>query len=421
MKKVAVIGGGPAGMSAAIAAARNGAKVVLFERNDIVGKKLLLTGNGRCNFTNVDIHEDYFSFREGSDASLVLESMSAQDVCNYFMDMGVLSYERKGCFYPFTGQAQTIQTALLQTMESLGIECMYNTCVGKIELKNEDERTEMVMDSSIDQNRNCFVVHTDNKNYEFDAVILACGGKAVPKTGSDGYGYRLARGFGHTVSRTYPVLVQLVSDASNLKKLAGVRCQANVTALINDQKVASDYGELQLTEYGLSGIPVFHLSRFLSKEIEEGEKCEVSVDFIPQVSAEAMEAFVEKRIVDLKGYTLKDYICGIVHSKVADYILNERKLSAETVVIEEDKDKILELLLVMKNWKFHITGHKGFEHSQVTKGGVLLEEIDANMESKLVKGLFFAGEMTDVDADCGGYNLHWAWASGKKAGETAAK
>lgn len=404
MKTVAVIGAGPAGMSAAIAAARNGAKVVVFERNDIAGKKLLLTGNGRCNFTNVDIHADYYSFEEGSLADEVLNSLSSRDICEYFSDLGVLSMERKGGMYPVTGQAGTIQTAFLQAMEQLRIEVIYNACIGEIVRDKEQ-----------------FVVHMDNKFIYFDAVILACGGKAAPKTGSDGFGYRLARGFGHTVTRTYPVLVQLQSDAQGLKQIAGVRCYANVTALVNDSKVATDYGELQLTDYGLSGIPVFHLSRFLSKEIEEGMKCVVSVDFIPQVSKDAMDAFVMKRLIDLKGYSLKDFITGLVHNKLADYFLKIRNLDAGYTVVPEDKEMVLELLNAMKDWRFNITGHKGFENAQVTKGGVVLDEIDGNMESKLVKGLLFAGEMVDVDADCGGYNLHWAFASGIKAGETAAK
>ena len=404
MKQIAVIGAGPAGMTAAIAAARKGAKVIIFERNDIAGKKLLLTGNGRCNFTNVDMHEDFFSFEEGSNASEVLNSVSTQEICDFFADLGVLSTEKRGCFYPFTGQAGTIQTALLLAMEQLGIEMICNTCIGMIEKENEG-----------------FVIHTDPKKYEFDAVILACGGKAAPKTGSDGFGYRLARGFGHTVSRTYPVLVQLVSDAPDLKKIAGVRCQANVTALVNGKKVASDYGELQLTEYGLSGIPVFNISRFLSKEIEEGQDCVVSVDFIPQIGNDAVEPFISKRLQDLKGYKISDFISGLVHSKLAEYVLKVCKINPDDRVVPADYEKIKKLMESMKNWQFKITGHKGFEHAQVTKGGVFLEEVDANMESKLVKGVFFAGEMLDVDADCGGYNLHWAWASGKRAGEMAAK
>lgn len=404
MKSIAVIGAGPAGMSAAIAAARCGAKVVVFERNEIPGKKLLLTGNGRCNFTNIDICEDYYSFSAGSCAERVMESMSMKAVCDFFADMGVLFIERKGCLYPFTGQAQTIQTALIRTMESLGIELITNTCIGTVVKENEQ-----------------FIVHMDNKKIMFDAVILACGGKAAPKTGSDGFGYRLARSFGHTVSRTYPVLVQLVSDVPNLKAVAGVRCYANVTAFVDDKKVASDYGELQMTDYGLSGIPVFHLSRFLSKEVEEGMNCVVSVDFLPQISVDALEEFVSKRLEDLNGYTTKEFIAGLVHSKLADYVIKEQKLDVESVVTPRDKAMVIDLLRKMKDWRFHITGHKGFENAQVTKGGVLLEEMDANMESKLVKGLFFSGEMVDVDADCGGYNLHWAWASGKIAGEEAAK
>lgn len=404
MKHIAVIGAGPAGMSAAIAAAKSGAKVVVFERNDIAGKKLLLTGNGKCNFTNVDMHVDYFSFEEGSSEAQVLETMSTKDVCDFFADLGVLSVERKGCFYPFTGQAQTIQTALVKAMERLGVELITNTCIGEITAGDGQ-----------------FEVHIDHKKIVFDAVILACGGKAAPKTGSDGFGYRLAREFGHTVSRTYPVLVQLVSDASNLKVVAGVRCYANVSAWVDGVKVASDYGELQMTEYGLSGIPVFHLSRFLSKDVEEGKVCKVSVDFIPQVSIDALEVFVANRMETFNGDAVKDFLTGLVHSKLVDYIIKERKTIAEVTVKPESKAAIMALLQEMKDWQFTIIGHKGFENAQVTKGGVLLEEVDKNLQSKLVKGVYFAGEMLDVDADCGGYNLHWAWASGKKAGEEAAK
>jgi len=404
VKTIAIIGAGPAGMSAAIAAARKGAKVTVFERNEIAGKKLLLTGNGKCNFTNVDMHADFFSFEEGSHAELVMETMSTKAVCDFFADMGVLSTERKGCFYPFTGQSQTIQSALVKTMERLGVKLMTNTCIGEI-TRNNDQ----------------FVVHTDNKMMNFDAVILACGGKAAPKTGSDGFGYRLARGFGHTVSRTYPVLVQLQSDASNLKMVAGVRCYANVSAWVNGVKVASDYGELQMTDYGLSGIPVFHLSRFLSKEIEEGMHCEISVDFIPQISKAALNEFVSERIKTFYGEPVKTFPEGLVHSKLVEYMIKEQKIEASAMVLPENKDMLINLLEEMKDWRFLITGHKGFENAQVTKGGVLLEEIDENMQSKLIKGLYFAGEMVDVDADCGGYNLHWAWASGKKAGEEATK
>lgn len=404
MKKVAVIGAGPAGMSAAIAAARGGAKVTVFERNDIAGKKLLLTGNGRCNFSNIDIHADYYSFEENSMANSVLEGMSSRAICDFFADLGVLHTERKGGLYPFTGQSQTIQTALVQAMDRLGIEVIYNARVAKIEKEKEQ-----------------FVVHTDKSQGNFDAVVLACGGKAAPKTGSDGFGYRLARSFGHTVSRTYPVLVQLQSDAVGLKQIAGVRCYANVTAFVKGKKVASDYGELQLTDYGLSGIPIFHMSRFLSKETEEGMDCVVSVDFIPQIGPEVMDEFVSKRIEALKGDTVKDFICGLVHSKLAEYIIKSRNMDTNYSVIPEDKEMMMSLLMSMKEWRFKITGHKGFENAQVTKGGVLLDEVDANMESKLVKGLFFAGEMLDVDAECGGYNLHWAWASGIKAGETVAE
>lgn len=404
MKNVAVIGAGPAGMMAAIAAAKTGAKVTVFERNDIAGKKLLLTGNGKCNFTNVDIHADYYSFAQGSIADTILNELSYRDVCDIFMEMGVLSIERKGGLYPFTGQSKTIQNALITAMERLGVTLVTNTCIGSITKENE-----------------AFTVHTDKNVFSFDRVILACGGKAAPKTGSDGYGYRLARTFGHTVSRTYPVLVQLIANNPNLKNVAGVRCYANVSAWIQDVKVASDYGELQLTEYGLSGIPIFHLSRHLSKAVEEKEKCVVKADFVPQIASDAIEGFVKEQSKHRTGCTFKEFLCGMIHDKLAEYFLKALGQEKAVLLTDEDAKKLIGLLKAMKAWEFTVTGHKGFENAQVTKGGVLLDEIDENMQSKLTEGLYFAGEMVDVDADCGGYNLHWAWASGKKAGEEAAK
>lgn len=404
MIKIAVIGAGPAGMMAAITAAKAGAKVTVFERNDIAGKKLLLTGNGKCNFTNVDIHADYYSFQEDSFADDILNELTYRDVCDVFMEMGVLSVERKGGLYPFTGQAKTVVNALVRAMERLGVTLLTGSCVNSITKQN-----------------NCFTVHTDKENTEFDRVILACGGKAAPKTGSDGFGYRLARGFGHTVSRTYPALVQLIADNPNLKNVAGVRCYANASAWINGEKVVSDYGELQLTEYGLSGIPVFHLSRYLSKAVEEKENCIVKVDFVPQIRSDALEGYVLEQQKVLSGCSFKAFLEGMVHDKLADYFLKIKKQESAFLSSEEDARKLICLLKEMKAWEFVITGHKGFENAQVTKGGVLLDEIDENMQSKLTQGLYFAGEMVDVDAECGGYNLHWAWASGKKAGEEAAK
>lgn len=410
MNKIAVIGGGPAGMTAAIFAAKAGAKVTLFERNDSLGKKLLLTGNGKCNFTNLDMHADYFSFEEGSNADKVLESFSHRDVCDFFALMGVLYIEKRGYFYPFTGQASTIQQALLHALEAFNVEIITGNCIGEI-ISKKTPKTE----------KNIFEIRFSDKVMSFDKVILACGGKAAPKTGSDGFGYRLARGFGHTVSRTYPVLVQLVSNAPALKMLAGVRCLANVSACVDGKYVAKDYGEVQMTDYGLSGIPVFHLSRFLAKEVEEGRNCVVQVDFLPQVNVSSMETFIEKSKENLGHLTLQAFLSGMVHSKVAEYVIKISKLQGETLLVSLDGKRLPEVLQHMKAWDFTITAHKGFENAQTTKGGVLLEEVKETMESKLVEGVFFAGEMLDVDADCGGYNLHWAWASGRMAGLNAAK
>lgn len=403
-RKVAIIGAGAAGMAAAVSAAKNGVAVTVFERNAIVGKKLLLTGNGRCNFSNMQVCSDNFSFEKDSNADRILMNFTNRDAIDFFAGIGVMTTCKREGYYPFSGQASAICSALYKAMLHLGVDIKLSSCV-----------------TEITQNNNMFQVKTAEEELSFDAVILACGGKAAPKTGSDGYGFRLARGFGHTVSRTYPVLVQLNANAPDLKKIAGVRCEAVVTACVNGKEKKQDAGELQLTEYGLSGIPVFNISRSLSKELEEGESCTIIVDFLPNISMDSLKEFVKARVEILEGYRLNDFLEGMVHSKLAVYFTEQAKHNGEVLVTKEMEEDVFQLLYQMKHWEFLITGHRGFENAQVTKGGVLLSEVDETLQSVFVPGLYFAGEMLDVDADCGGYNLHWAWASGILTGEKAAK
>lgn len=404
--KIAVIGGGAAGLFAAAKALEHGADVSIYERNDSVGKKLNITGNGRCNYSNRELSLKHYRNPD------FVKPYLAQFPCEYFEDyfasLGILSFrEKNGCIYPSSQKAQTITKGLLHYIKILGGNIHCGICV-----------------SELNKNSNGFFLLTSKDaiiSDVFDAVILACGGKAAPKTGSDGCGFRLARGFGHSVSRTYPVLVQLKSDSKVCKKCQGIRCRVEASSYINNELLRREKGELQITEYGLSGIVTFNLSRDLSKALEEGENCSIYVDFLPELSKENIYAFLLKRFQIIQKDTLLDFLAGLINPKLMEVLLLEKKCDLTQIVSKDNISYLCELLESFKNWQFKITNHNGYENAQVTQGGILLSEVTASLESQKVPNLYFAGEMLDIDADCGGYNLHWAWMSGEITGTAAAK
>lgn len=404
--KIAVVGGGAAGLFAASKALENGAIVTVFERNVSFGQKLNLTGNGKCNFTNYDLDDSHF--RNSEYIQPFLDKYNASYFQDYFLSLGVLSYSKKnGCLYPSSQKATTITQSLVRHIEQLGGKMISGVCISEI-IQNNSHKFELITkEQKIDD--------------VFDCVILACGGKAAPKTGSDGFGFRLARTFGHTVSRTYPVLVQLKSDSGICKKCSGVRCRVNASAYINNELLRTEHGELQITDSGLSGIVIFQLSRILSKAVEEGKVCEIIVDFLPELSEHDFTDFLNKRLNMSVNDTFYSFFEGLGNPKLIKCLLNELEIDSERIINKDDFDCLISVLFALKKWKFTITGHNGYDNAQATRGGVLLNEISPNMESVFTPGLYFAGEMLDVDADCGGYNLHWAWTSGEVAGISAAK
>lgn len=404
--KIAIIGAGASGLYAAVSALSSGAEVTIYERNEIAGKKLLLTGNGKCNLTNVDL--DLHHFSNPYFVEKIIREYNYSDVINDFEALGILSFmEKNGCFYPLSQKAASIADALLHRISMLGGKIIYQTCISEIKRVQEHK----------------FQLKSKEREISelYDCVILCCGGKAAPKTGSDGFGFRLARSLGHTVSRTYPVLVQLVSDSRICKTCQGVRSKVIATAYINNTPIGSESGELQITEYGLSGIVIFNLSRKLTKAIEENESCQIDIDLLPSLSIDRLECFLDRRLALVKEDSIFHFLEGLTNPKIIEEILAENSISPNKMITNADRDLLLTLFKKLKSLSFKIIGHKGYENAQSTQGGILISELSENMESKFVPGLFFAGEMTDVDADCGGYNLHWAWSSAAKAGTSAAK
>lgn len=404
MKTVGIIGAGASGMMAAISAKNHGAEVILIEHKDRVGKKILSTGNGRCNFTNIDQSPKYYRSDTPEFPISVLSQFSVPDTISFFLKLGVYSKNRNGYLYPNSDQASSVLDVLRFEIDRLGIRVYTDTNV-----------------TDIQKTKKGFQIHTHQKTYSCDSLILATGSKAAPVTGSDGSGYNLAKSFGHSLAPVLPALVQLKCKESFYKNLAGIRTQAKVILCINEEPIAEDIGELQLTKLGISGIPVFQISRFAARGLYEKQNVTAELDFMPDFDDDALTSFLNTRIQSKPDKTLDTFFIGLFPAKLANTWISLSKISRDKKVSNLSENEKLVLLNLIKHFHTEIIDTNGFESAQVCAGGVRGNELDADtLESKLVDHLYFCGEIIDVDGICGGYNLQWAWSSGYVAGREAA-
>ena len=408
MAKILIIGGGAAGLAAALTAAKQlpGQQITVLERLDRVGKKILATGNGRCNLTNANAGPTHFYSNDKGLLRQALEGMPPRQVLDFFGELGLLCQEEdEGRIYPYCKQASMVMDVLLLALERANIDVQCGCAV-----------------ASIAKNKGKFTVKTaDGRSFSADRVILTAGGKASPKLGSDGSGYTLAQQLGHRCVPVYPALVALKCDMNGLGGLKGIRAQAGLTLMAGDHVLAQDVGEVQFTEYGLSGIPAMQVSGRLSR-LRKGEKCTALVDLFPQWQPEALFRYLKTRQkADPRG-TLETLLLGTVHKRLAAAVLKSAGLSLSRESRSLTGGEMHRLAELLKAWPFPVTGTQGWEFAQVAGGGIPLKELDlSTMESNLVPGLYLAGEIVDIIGDCGGFNLHWAWCSGMRAGQTAAK
>ena len=386
MNKVAVLGGGASGIMAALTASRYGAEVTLVEKNHRIGKKLLMTGNGRCNFTNINLKAEDYNSAFVSDA---LGVFSPDDTIAFFKEAGLVSaIEDAGRVYPASGQASAVLEVLLLELERRKVKVICDFDVDRIS-----------------ESKTGFEIFSKNKEkIHADKVIASFGGKAAPKTGSDGSGYKLLESFGHSVIPLSCALVQLKTDRS----IKGVRAKAKVI-----HKDLTETGEVQFTEYGLSGIPILNLSRHAQK----GDI--ITLDLMPDYSENELFEYLKTR----KEQKLETYLVGIINKQLGQMLLKECGIGKLSRNSGELKDfEVEKIAKTIKNWHFTVTGKMPWENAQVTKGGISLLEVNREtMESKLIKGCYITGEMLDIDAPCGGFNLQWAWSSGYLAGKSAAQ
>lgn len=398
-----IIGGGASGMAAAITAARMGSRVLLIEQKDKPGKKILSTGNGRCNFTNLNIGPDYFRGDDTSITEIVMEEFGVLQTLQFFGSMGLLSRDRDGYVYPRSNQASAVQSVMLMELRKLGVNILTGTKA--LSAKHHNHK---------------FTVKTDHGQYDSDTLILACGGKAAPVLGSDGSGYLLAQSFGHTLSPVVPALTALKADG--FKKASGVRTDATVTAVIDGKPAASDTGELQITNYGISGIPVFQISRYVAKALLNGQRSEVEIDYFPQMDEEDFKTFLIDRKVLHSQKTIEEFLIGIFPLKLIEMLLLKSRISKSKTVSALSDKEWTDLIQKCRRERVKITGTNSFDQAQVCAGGIRTAEVWPNtMESRLIEGLYLTGELLDIDGCCGGYNLQWAWSTGCLAGMYASK
>ena len=418
--RVAVIGGGASGCMAAITAAQAGADVHIFEKNEKPGKKLYATGNGRCNLTNLHMDDSCYHTRtaDKNGSSLIhsaIERYSPADQIRFFADLGVPVYDRDGYVYPRTNQAQTVVRALEKRIAALGIRVHTDCPVRKIRRSQQGTNADDAV---------FYVDCNDQEARAFDTVILCTGGMAGPQYGTTGDGYRLAASFSHKISTPLPALTALECKGQFLKRAAGVRCRAAVTLYTgNDKKQireGREEGEVQMTDYGISGIPVMQISGMAARLLESKQRVFVQIDFLPEFSDSAFSDEIERRMREDRSQMLGDLFLGLVHKKILDLLLAEKGLQAEMKARRIDDAGIRQILQSMREYTLEVIQVKSFKQAQVTSGGILLEDTDADFQSRLQPGLFFAGEVLDVDGRCGGYNLQWAFATGYIAGLAAA-
>ncbi len=404
---VVIIGAGASGLTAAICAARLGAKVTILEEQDRPGKKLLVTGNGRCNLSNTfgNMEQSYYGTGKKIAISLIHEFGCEQTV-DFFQSLGLLTQEKNGYLYPYTMQASSVLDVLLAETRRLQINLK---CSQKI-LRITDCATE---------DGTSYEIETPTWTYSGDTLILACGSMAAPSTGATGDGYLLAQMCGHSIIPPCPALVPLTCDFSYLNRLSGVRCRARVTLFCDKEELATDTGELQWTNYGVSGIVVLSISRFVSVQRNSHRQFTLKLDFFPDYCEEELFSILSRRSGELLTEPISVLLRGFLHEKLNKVILETAGIRV-TSCSELSEADLLSICNVLKNFSIPVSGTRSFDQAQVCAGGVDCNEVTSNLESRLHKGLYFSGEILDVDGPCGGYNLQWAFTSGYCAGSSAA-
>ncbi len=390
-KRIVIIGGGASGLMAAIYAARNGASVTVLEKNEKPGKKLLATGNGRCNFTNLDQNRRCYRGSDPDRAFQIISRFGVQETISFFSSIGIYTKNREGWIYPCTGQASSVLQVLLMEAEYRRVKIKTREAVTGVARTGEGG----------------FQVSTETWTYPAEVVLVSCGSPASGISGASDLAEALAGSLGHSFLPFRPALVPLKCRGSYFGKWAGIRTTGTASLYLNGKCLLQETGELQLTGSGISGIPVFQLSRYAVRALEEGCRVQVYLDFLPDFDREGLQAYLETRKRQCPYKDRREGLIGLLPDKLIP-VLAPASANQE------------EILANIKAFPLEVQGASSLAQAQVCSGGVPLKELKDTLESRKVPGLYFTGEAVDVDGACGGYNLQWAWSSGAIAGTAAA-
>lgn len=389
MKKIVVIGGGASGLMASIWAARTGASVTLLEHNERTGKKILATGNGKCNLTNLVQDSSCYRCSEPDFPWKIVSQFPFSDTIRFFSQLGIYTKNKNGWMYPYSEQA----AGVAQVLE---MEARYR----KVKIKTKEN----VIDIQVLTKG--YQVITQTWHYDCDCVILCCGSSASQVEGSSDSGYHLAAKLGHRIIPPMPALTALRAKGNYFGKWAGTRMDGVISLEIENHVFKKERGEILFTDYGISGIAVFQLSRYAVRAAKEGCQVICHLDLMPDLTEQELLAMLQKRMEDCPYKSIAESLVGL--------------LPAKMISVLADRSSLEKTASHIKNWVLTIKDGCSMDHAQVCSGGVDVTQLTEHLESRLHPGLYFAGELVDVDGPCGGYNLQWAWSSGAVAGKSAA-
>ncbi|MEE0867819.1 MAG: aminoacetone oxidase family FAD-binding enzyme [Clostridia bacterium] len=394
--KTAIIGGGASGCACAIFAKRENPclDITVFERNDRILKKILSTGNGKCNLSNALISDENYHSHNDKAVHKILTAFAEAEERQFFESLGILLANELGRLYPYSKRANCVSDALRFELENLGVKVKTNAFIREIKPVKDG-----------------FIIDGE----PFDKAVIACGGSAAPSFGTDGNAFKLLKKAGHTIYEPKPALVALKVH-ENTRALKGIRAQCRISLLEKEREISSQVGELQLTDYGVSGIAVMQLS-YLCRE-----NTKISVDFFPDFSFDELFGRLLSMRDILSRRDGENFLTGLLHKSLAAYILNNCHIKINSPVSEISEEKLVLLAKRLKGTEFTVSSPLGWENAQTTYGGARLDEFFTDtLESRIMPNLYCIGEALDCAGDCGGYNLHWAWATAAIVGKSIAR
>lgn len=406
MKKIAIIGGGASGLMAALFAVRSGANVTIYEHNSSVGKKILASGNGRCNIINTTASPEDYAGNDPQFVAYALKQLNFGYFEKFCHSIGLLlDIKDDGRCYPLSNEAKSVLIALKSAISEAGVEIITDSKVTAI-AKNDSQ----------------FNVETDQGKQSYNSVLIATGSQAAPQLGATADGYSFARAFGHEILPTYPSLVQLHLNSRNHHKMAGVKTTAEVTLIIDGKPKEKVQGDILFAAYGISGLAILDISQKTSYALHNKQRVSIALNLLPRYDRATLANVIEKLFASVPKHDVHTALCGLLPAKIITYLLEDTAIALSTTVSSLNPKEIKKIAHLIGEWKFEVTDTHGFKHAEVSGGGVSTAQINnKTMESKLVEGLYFSGEVLDIVGKRGGYNFNFAWASGMIAGKEMGK